>query len=208
MNNRSIGVCSNTLAGLRCSQDGLPVACVIRGILEQRTEADAFAFVERVKHATGQNYMIGGPEHAVSFECSANKVVRYKPAGQENALGQRNHRLANADNANGHKNRQERKEDQEGLANSKARQDCLERRLGKGLGNNWLERIKETLASRDSDEHPICGAQGDEEYFTKIGLFTFASTIMVLSEEPHLYVAPGPPDRTRYQKVMFVKTSR
>lgn len=208
MNNRSIGVCSNTLAGLASCQDGLPVACVIRGVLQQRTEADAVAFVERVKHATGQNYMIGGPEHAYSFECSANKVVRYKPAGQDAVVWHSNHPLVNTDNANGHKNRQERNEDKEGLENSKARLQCLERRLGKGLGGNWLARIKETLASHDSDEHPVCGSGGNHEYFTKIGLFTFAATIMVLSDEPHLYIAPGPPDRTAYQKLTFVKATR
>ncbi|MCP4723706.1 MAG: hypothetical protein GY863_01655, partial [bacterium] len=62
MNNRSIAVCVNAVMQLRYSKEGLPVAFVIRGILEQETHEDAVEFLHNVDHASPQNYIIGGPE--------------------------------------------------------------------------------------------------------------------------------------------------
>jgi hypothetical protein len=36
-------------------------------------------FLHEVKHASGQNYIIGRPERAYSFECSSHKVSRFIP---------------------------------------------------------------------------------------------------------------------------------
>jgi hypothetical protein len=78
MNRNAIGVCTNTLERLAGSRDGLPVAFVVRGILRQRSFADAERFLKTVRHASGQNYMLGDREHAISFEASAGKVVALK----------------------------------------------------------------------------------------------------------------------------------
>src|SRR5262249_54473794 len=79
MSNRSIGVCCNTLSQLANCRDGLPVACVVRGALEQATEDAAIEFFRRVKHASGQNYIIGGPSKVHDLECSAGKVSVFTP---------------------------------------------------------------------------------------------------------------------------------
>ena len=55
MNNKGIGICCNTLLQLSNCRDGLPVNCIVRGVLEQTTEVDAVKFVQQVKHASGQN---------------------------------------------------------------------------------------------------------------------------------------------------------
>ncbi|MER3438805.1 MAG: hypothetical protein C4346_15120 [Chloroflexota bacterium] len=76
VNAAGIGVVVNNLAMLPHSDRGLPVACVIRGILSCTTLAGAASFVTRVPHAVGQHYAIGSPEGLASFEGAANGVVR------------------------------------------------------------------------------------------------------------------------------------
>ena len=97
MNSRGIGVCVNTLSDLEHCRDGLPVACVIRGLLRQETEEAAIAFLRSVKHASGQNYVIGGPARVYDFECSANRVVPFVPPDLEGAVYHTNHAMANDD---------------------------------------------------------------------------------------------------------------
>ena len=76
---KTIGICCNELPQLNHAADGLPVAFVHRGVLAQSTLDDAVAFIQQIKHATGQNYMIGGPQKIVTYECSANKVSQFVP---------------------------------------------------------------------------------------------------------------------------------
>src|SRR5262249_55706534 len=61
MNSRSVGVCVNTLLQLRPRRSGLPVAFVVRGLLERKTVEEAIAFLGDIEHASGQNYIVGGP---------------------------------------------------------------------------------------------------------------------------------------------------
>src|SRR5436305_701694 len=62
VNARSVAVCTNALWQLDGSRAGLPVAFVVRGLLRQRSADEAAAFLRRVRHASGQNYVIGGPD--------------------------------------------------------------------------------------------------------------------------------------------------
>ena len=57
-NSDGLGVCVNTLSMLNHSSKGLPVAFVVRGLLERRTVAGAEAFLRTVEHASGQHYAI------------------------------------------------------------------------------------------------------------------------------------------------------
>jgi isopenicillin-N N-acyltransferase-like protein len=79
MNSRSVGVCVNAVTQLAYSPKGLPVAFVIRGILRQRTYAEAVKFLEDIPPAAPQNYMIGGPSEAACYERSAGRMSRYVP---------------------------------------------------------------------------------------------------------------------------------
>ena len=54
-------------------------------------------FLHRVKHASGQNYVVGGPAQVYSFECSANKVSRFQPPGRPGVVWHTNHPLASDD---------------------------------------------------------------------------------------------------------------
>ena len=97
MNSRSVGVCVNTLIQLRPRRSGLPVAFVVRGLLERSTVEEAIGFLREVEHASGQNYILGGPAGVYDFECSAGKVARFVVAGREGVVYHTNHPLANDD---------------------------------------------------------------------------------------------------------------
>ena len=97
MNSRSVGVCVNTLLQLRPRRSGLPVAFVVRGLLERTTVEEAIGFLRDVEHASGQNYILGGPAGVYDFECSAGKVARFVPEGRKGVVYHTNHPLANDD---------------------------------------------------------------------------------------------------------------
>ena len=194
MNNHSVGICCNALWMLNSSRDGLPVACIVRGVLKQPTEADAVAFVRNVKHASGQNYIVGGLEHAYSFECSAHKVTRFQPYGRDDVVWHTNNPLANDDCDEPYRAlRADPEELEKKEANSRSRLHCVERRMKDNVTARELEHIKGTLSS-----YPVCCAKKD-----KYGSFTFASTIMVLGEKPVLHIAPGPPNVTPFESLSF-----
>ena len=61
--------------------------------------------------------------------------------------------------------------------------------------------VARTSANRDSTEHSICGSKGKDEFYAGLGMFTFASTVMALGDEPALHVSFGPPDTAAYRGV-------
>src|SRR4249920_3848846 len=71
INEYGIGVCVNTLMQLSASDEGLPVAFVIRGLLAKKKGSEALHFLQSVKHASGQNYILGAVDSVYDFEASA-----------------------------------------------------------------------------------------------------------------------------------------
>jgi isopenicillin-N N-acyltransferase like protein len=201
MNNRGIGICANTLAQLRHGRDGLPVACIIRGVLEQKTFEAAADFLQQIKHASGQNYLIGGPDKVASFECSHGKVSRFGPAEGSDIVWHTNHPLANDDYDAKYRQYLEKNKDAAKKPSSTiARFDCLASRLGRNGSAIDKDGIKAILRSHDSPEFPVC-----RPLKTPSGVYTFGSMIMVLSGKPEFHVAPGPPDAVPYQVLSFDK---
>jgi D-aminopeptidase len=176
VNDRSIGVVVNTLAQLNTSRKGLPVAFVIRGILDQPSEADAIQFVTSVPHASGQNYIIGARDKVHDFEASAGRVARMEPAP---VVYHTNHPLVNDDYG----------PNREHGSNSAARYDFLKRRITVAPS---LDDTISALRSRDS-EFAICRRLDDSG-----SIYTFGSTIMILGDEPTLRATAGPPDQAEY----------
>jgi len=195
LNNGPVGLCCNALGPLRARRDGLPVACVVRGVLQQPGVREAVAFLQAVRHASPQNYIVGGPEGVVDLECSANQVVLFEPAGPGGAVWHTNHPLVNDDYQAWYE-----AEKNPFLPNSRARFESAERRLNRPPRGARLDQVQEILTSKDSAEHPICGSKGAAELYTQFGLFTFASTILVLGGEPALHVSLGPPDIAPYRR--------
>jgi hypothetical protein len=201
MNNHGIGICANTLAQLRHGRDGLPVACIIRGVLEQKTFEAAVDFLHEIKHASGQNYIVGGRDKVGSFECSHGKVSRFGPSEGTDIVWHTNHPLANDDYDVKYRQYLEKNPDARTKPSSTtARFDCLTGRLGKFGSSIDVDGIKAILRSKDSTEFPVC-----RPLKSPAGVYTFGSMIMVLSGTPEFHVAPGPPDVVPYQVLTFDK---
>lgn len=189
MSNQPLGIACNTLGSLNPSLDGLPVAFIMRAVLEQPNLNEAVKFINKIKHASGQNYIIGDSEKVVDYECSANKVVQYVPYKGARRVYHTNHPLVNDDlifpiPA------------PSGIGTTHARLDYLEYRMRDPSKKITMESIKNILSSH---EGPVCVHNN----FQPIGAITMASLIYVLSSSPELHLAPGPPCFTEWKTYKF-----
>jgi len=196
LNRHGVGICCNTVAHLSYCQDGLPVLCVVRRVLEQRTRSDAVTFVRSVRHASGQTYTIGGPDGATALECSANSVVEFQAMPAR--VFHTNHPLVNEDLNAAARRAKEAGREQQGLSvlsNSEMRFDAVKRALSDPDEPITVDTVASILNTTDV---PVCvvrtpGGTG----------ITFGSVIMELSVPPVLHVALGPPAETEYQTHAF-----
>jgi hypothetical protein len=196
LNSAGIGVCCNTVAQLAHSNTGLPVSVVARRILEHRTLGDAVDFVKGAQHASGQNYMIGGPDGIVSLECSAHAVAEYAP--MPGRVYHTNHPLASDD-----------VDPQPGAgprsapdpitgshrSNSEIRCDAAAAALADPAERIAVERIEAVL----SDPETLVCVLRD----APVPSFTAGSMVMELSAPPVLHLAPGPGAVTEYRRWTF-----
>jgi isopenicillin-N N-acyltransferase like protein len=184
----------NTLAQLAYGQTGLPVAFVVRGILERASFLDAAAFVRGISHASGQSFTIGDPAHVAYFEASAHDVVEVCGVPGEFLL-HTNHPLASTDYgaAVTHEMASPNMVD-----NSHIRYRTLQNRIFAGSGLDPVNLIQETLRCRGSITDPVC-----RRWLSDGSFFTYSSTVMVLSGRPHLIASPGPPDVHPYSTFQF-----
>lgn len=195
LNSKAVAITCNTLLRLEYCKDGLPVAFVVRGVLKQKSLKAATDFLHNIKHASGQNYIIGGIEGTHSFECSANKVAEFIPYKGAQLTYHTNHPLANDDYnhryvANLMKQNKTPKDDPYFCH----RLEALERRL-KNNEKVDIEVIKASLSSRDNEKNPVSNRS------------TYACTIMILSAKPELHLAPGRPHETAFKVFRFADDS-
>ena len=194
MNNAGVAVCCNTLLGLSHRRDGLPVQFVTRGILARASFGDAVAFTQKVDHASGQNYTIGGGGSVASLECSANQVAQYVPDGAMGRVWHTNHPFVNEDAATG-----QASPGSAGVMaseNTRARYACLTERIGEAQAPVTPEVIKATLSSRDHPDHPV--SRRVEPGNPNVIGYTAGAMIYVLGETPHMELAAGPPCSTDF----------
>jgi isopenicillin-N N-acyltransferase-like protein len=191
LNNQPLGLCVNTLLELASSKDGLPVAFVTRGILEQPTLDKAIDFIKKVKHASGQNYILGDAQKIVDFECSANKVSQYVPTEGDRRICHANHAFAN----------DEKRQSPEKIINwfaptTRARFDSIERQLKDTSKRISVEDIKSILSSHEA---PICVHKTKDCGEP----FTFGSLVISLSKSPTLYLTSEPPCANEWKQYKF-----
>ena len=175
-NSDGLGVCVNTLSMLSHSADGLPVAFVLRGLLERRSLAGAEAFLRAVAHASGQHYAVAGHGEVAGFECSAGGIVASD--GGDGRFWHTNHPLASRD-------LDPADDDPAGSADSHKR---LARLAETGPDIESADDCEQLLADKRA---PLCVAPESEHKW-----LTFGSIAMELSSPPLVRIAPGPPDRT------------
>jgi isopenicillin-N N-acyltransferase like protein len=193
VNHHSIAIACNTLMDLKASSDGLPVAFVVRGVLGQTNQDNTLNFVRNIKHASGQNYIIGAGDRVYDFEASAGKVVEFRPAADGNVVYHTNHRLVNDDLKRALSSSADK-----GLVNSRTRLASLQARLAKPTAAIDTSVIKQALQSKDSELDPVCCA-----FKADAPCFTFGATMMTLSDTPSLEVTMGPPDVNPFIRLEF-----
>ena len=199
LNEHGIGVCVNTLMQLQASRDGLPVAFMVRGLLEKKKGSNALQFLQTTKHASGQNYTLGILDSVYDFEASANKVVRMYPDAS-GIVYHTNHPVVNPDVKTWYQDYYQRftAGTTQGM-NSEIRFATL-----KKWASSTKEKddsfIKETLRSKDDTNNPVCRTHLP----TKSG-FTFGSVIYSLSDKRTMQITAGPPDESEYRTFSFKK---
>lgn len=175
VNAAGVGVCVNSLPQLPSAPVGLPVALVIRRLLQARSTAEACDLVQALPHATNQHYLIAGPGAARSFEASAAGVTEQRLPDPTRVL-HTNHPLTDAPAT---------PEPPSARENSVARLASLQARLGAGLPG--LADIQAALSSCDDPRHPVC-REGGQAGFTCGSMISGLATDRVES-----WVSCGPP---------------
>ncbi|HEX5050446.1 MAG TPA: carcinine hydrolase/isopenicillin-N N-acyltransferase family protein, partial [Planctomycetota bacterium] len=189
LNNHRVAVGVNTVLQIRPCPDGLPVAFVVRGLLAQRSHEAALQFLRSVKHASGQAYTVGGPEHSPCFEASAGGVVQWQPEGRDGWTWHTNHPLVSTDWSPKHLAAAKARGQAPEQRLQCARFDALDRALPAGKRPTFDDVV---AALRTSGARtPVCNAG------------TYVCTVMVLGERPELHVSPGPPTRVPFQVLRF-----
>jgi len=205
LNSRGVGICCNALLELDHSDRGLPVAAVMRGVLGHDDPTSAAAFVNSINHASGQNYVIGGPGEVMSLECSATSVAPYADGAR---LCHTNHPLSNTDTA--HYRTRTGKSADETLdftgTNSMARMASIESRLIAPGQTVDLDSCKAALASEDDPANPIA-RRLDTDKPNIIG-YTAGTVIYELSDQSALHFAAGPASVTPFQSYKFAAKAR
>ena len=189
LNSRSVGVCVNAVTQLAYSPKGLPVDFVIRGILRQKTYEQAVKFLEDVRPAAPQTYVLGGPGEAAVFERSASKMSRFVPFPGAGFSYHTNHPLVNDDfNPRFPEMLKRRNTSLESYRARCPRFNFLGRVLGDNDAVLDLDRLKGIYKDRTSG-------------INNAG--TYGCTIMVLGETPELHISPGRPDEAPFQVLGF-----
>ena len=199
LNETGIGVCVNTIMQLKASSTGLPVAFVVREIINSRTKEEVLNIVQNVNHASGQNYILGIKGEVFDYEASANKVVRFDPDNENGTVYHTNHPLVNDDVKSWYEafNPNLPEGSKPTKFNSLYRLDAVKKRIANTEELNETILV-ETLKSKDNKQNPVCRANLKNGYG-----FTFASIVMTMSENPYINLAVGPPDESEFRRFDF-----
>lgn len=198
MNDKGVGVVVNTIMQLKASSTGLPVAFVVRKILDCSSKEEISQFIQSVPHASGQNYIVGVGGEVMDFEASAGKVVPFNPENENGTVYHTNHPVANDNLKAWHAlfNPKAPNEELFKSSNSYIRFNSLEKGV-KNVSEITPENIMNVLRSKDDPLNPVCRTWAPGKGFT------FASTIMSLGSPQQLYITAGPPDESDYEVYTF-----
>lgn len=196
LNASGLGVTCNTLSQLKHSTHGLPVAFIVRLILEKNCIDEAEQLLSKVEHASGQNYIISSRGDMRCFECCGTSVTRYSPQALNGRIFHSNHPLENTD-----KNDQipviEKRQ-----INTVARLNSIRSHLGDVNKLSDLDDIKVALSAHDDPRNPVSRVINKENNQSSIG-YTAGASIYEFGDSPKLHLAAGPPCETAFETFKF-----
>ena len=181
-NDAGLGVVVNTLWQLPSAPDGLPVACIMREILEHRGVATASTWIRKPRHASGQSYVIGDQSTFSSFEASAAAVDEV-PWRESPSYVHTNHPL--------YGNPRVRRAEENSRGRYQALCDLTTSKFP------TVEEVKAAL-STCSGPHPISVRPTPND---PISAITFASIVMELTRPPAIQMTGGPPCSNPYRRI-------
>ena len=190
LNRHGIGVVNNSLRQLAVRPDGLPVNVMVRGLLMQPDFDSAKSFIRNAPHATGHNYIIGGPGGSAMFECSAAGAVELPP--DHGMLLHTNHPIASEDTSPHDQFRGNRS-----TSNTEVRLDSLKAQV-QGETALTVNQAKAVLAAHDDEANPVCRHVTD-----KRTNFTAGAVVYEMTVPPTLHIAPGPPCEVPFETYKF-----
>ncbi len=191
---RGFAVCVNTLLQLAHRRAGLPVAFVVRGVLEQPDLASAERFLRERPHASGQAYTLADRARVVSYEASADGVTQVTVPDGARCLAHTNHPLI-SEHWNEYGARWKRwQKQQTGGTNSELRLRAAERYLASETVP--LVALRGALSSHEPRNNPICNHHSPES-----SGFSAAATIYEMGDAVRLHVAPNPPCTARWSTI-------
>lgn len=179
--NKQIGITENSLTDLKSSLEGLPVCFISRGVLEKSSFDEAVSFIKRVKHASGQNYIIGSNQNIISLECASDLITEYWPDSSKQYTFHANRPLTNNSFHSSYV-------DLSYLYGTDRRFETMRNKI---LNNDSIDikTLKEVLTIE-----PVCNSN------------TFASTIMEFNDTfSELNISTGKPDSTNYIRLRIDK---
>lgn len=182
--NHRVGVVVNAVSQLRQAGRGVPVAYVVRRVLDHPSAAQAAAWLESIPHASGQHYVVGDPGGFFALECCATGVVRC-PTGDD-AWCHTNHPVTSKALGPDYEGwDDDRQRADENHARTFWRLETLQQQmLAEPREEASLERVLERVSHRLDCPYPT---------------FTFCSALIELRDQPRLHVALGRPNVTPYR---------
>jgi isopenicillin-N N-acyltransferase-like protein len=177
VNAAGVALACNSLLALNRTSIGVPVVFVVRSILAAQSANEAVGIIRDLPHATGQNYMIGDADGVMSWECSAAGVTLFRPRDSELFTYHTNHPLASRDVAS--QPSAQFVFDSMDDTGTQDRLASVRRRVAQRVHPATIDWMIDVLAARDPGRKPV--ANDD----------TFACTVMRVTDESILYVAPG-----------------
>ncbi len=179
-NDAGVGIVVNNLAQIPSSPNGLPVLCVLRGALAQRSAKAAMEFIASVPHAIGQHYLMIDGQEMIALEADATTVSRVPVA----------RRYAHANHPVVARTVDPAAAAYEALSRTRERQRQAEKLLvGVTEAVSAAEVLNDTVG-------PISRAP-------RGGYMTFGATVIEVADPPRVRIAPGPPHQTAYSDVPF-----
>ena len=203
LNNAPLGICCNTLMQLTSAHDGVPVAFILRCLLECTSVTQAEALLRTVRHASGQNYLLSTDRSVATFECSADGVVMVADPDQREWVCHTNHVLArtapDVDKGCGELPPQK-------LDNSVARLASIAGRFADMSARPSLDGFKSALSACDDPLHPVSRKLSAASVSDTMS-YTAGAAIYEMGDHVMLHLAPGPPCETDFRTFDLKKRS-